>query len=379
MAIGTLTLGSHVDCDWLWITNGPLPDNVTQLEFEPTWNEHSKFLAQFNNTLRTGNLKADGTPPTSWAVYRQKADTDTMTYVTVVEGEKAVGYDYMPSNDTTYVYHTFARTESDMSEDKTSPAITPQWPGWILITLDPADEEGRFIPNEIFIFELNLEIGDMSNNTNFSKLETFTPYPIIQRSSSNHMSGQLKGLIGKVDCASGRYYDTIDQATAIRALTTNTRRKILKDLKGHVFEVELSSSVIFSVLPNVIGEPYFATLQWTEVASANDLRVVINADEYEDIVTPPYNKDQHSGAGLAAHTHPQSDIIGLVNKLNELDSKIEAYRYELPTASSTVKGGVRVGDTLGIDSTGVLDIEHVNLSDITQDTDLVIDLGNASS
>ena len=281
MATGTLTLGSHVDCDWMLITNGSLPEYVFDIAYEPTWNEHTTFMAKFENTLRTGNLQPDGTPPTSWSIYRQKNDSDAMEYVTTVGGDTAVCFDYMPCNNTTYVYHSFAQTESDMSDDKTSKPITPRWDGWTLITLDETEEKDRYIPHEIFTFSLNLELADMSNNTSFNILETFTRYPVIQRSSSNHMSGQLKGLIGAVDCATGRYYDTVEQAAAIRELTTDTRRKLLKDLKGHVIEVELSGSILFSIEPNIYDEPYYATIQWTEVASTDGLRVVADADEYQ--------------------------------------------------------------------------------------------------
>ena len=375
MAIGTLTLGSNVDCDWMLIKNGALPDNITDIDYEPIWDEHTTFMAKFENTLRTGNLQPDGTPPTSWSIYRQKDGSDAMEFVTMVSGATATCFDYMPCNNTTYVYHSFAQTESGMSDDKTSKPITPLWDGWMLITLDETEEKGRYIPHEIFTFSLNLELSDMSNNTGFNALETFTRYPIIQRSSSNHLSGQLKGLIGVVDCATGRYYDTVEQADAIREITTDTRRKILKDLKGHVFEVELSGSIIFTIEPNIYDEPYYATIQWTEVASTENLRIVMDADEYQEAIKPGYNK--HINSTWASHVHVQEDIIGLVGKLNELDSKIEAYRYELPTATPSVKGGVRVGETLSISESGILDVDGVNLSDINQDIDLVLDLGNA--
>ena len=70
MAIGTLTIGPNVDTDFLLITNGTPPIDVADINYEPTWDEHSKFMAKFEHTLRTGNLLADGTPPTSWSIYR---------------------------------------------------------------------------------------------------------------------------------------------------------------------------------------------------------------------------------------------------------------------------------------------------------------------
>ena len=277
MAIGKLTLGSNVECDFITITQGAVPSNVGELTYEPAWDANSKFLAKFDNTLRTGNLKADGTPPTSWAIYRQKVGTETMDYVMTIEGAEPFCFDYMPANNAEYMYHSFARTDSDMSEDKRSKPIKTNWGAWTLFTLDETDEAGVYIPNQIFMFQYNLEIGDLSNNTNFNRLETFTRFPIIQRSSSNYLSGQLKGLTGLVDC-SGRYADTVSQADALQTLTTDARRKILKDMKGHVMEVELSGSMVFSVIPNMQTEPYYATLQWSEVGNANDIRIVVNGE-----------------------------------------------------------------------------------------------------
>ena len=247
MAIGTLTICPNVDTDFLLITSGAHAENVSDMQYEPMWNEYSKFMAKFEHTLRTGNLLADGTPPTSWSIYRQKVGSDEMEFVLTAEGAKVVCYDYMPHNYGTYFYRSFAKTESDMSEDITSKNVTPSWPGWALITLDETEDGNRYIPHEIFMFQYNLEIGDMTNNTGYNKLETFTKYPVIQRSSSNHMSGQLKGLLGSVDCSTAQYYTAVNEADAIRELTTDPRRKILKDLSGHVYEVELSSGIVFTV------------------------------------------------------------------------------------------------------------------------------------
>ena len=273
MAKGTLTLGPHVWCDWITITTAQPGAETEDLNYEPVWNKQSKFLAKFDNTLRTGNLKADGTPPTSWAIYRQEVGKEAMQYVITAEGTEATCFDYAAANNTQYIYHSFARTESDMSEDKRSNTLTPNWNGWILTTIDPTDDPTLFVPHEIFCFDYNLELGDMTNNTGFNQMETFGRYPIIQRSAANHMSGQLKGLVGIMDDRC-RYVETVAMADAIQALTTDTRRKILKDLKGHVWEVELSGGIIFSIEPRLAKEPYAATLQWVEVGDASDIRVV---------------------------------------------------------------------------------------------------------
>lgn len=375
MAIGTLTIGPNVDTDFLLITNGTPPIDVADINYEPTWDEHSKFMAKFEHTLRTGNLLADGTPPTSWSIYRQKVGSDEMEFVLTAEGAKVVCYDYMPHNYGTYFYRSFAKTESDMSEDITSPNVTPSWPGWALITLDETEDGNRYIPHEIFMFQYNLEIADMTNNTTYNKLETFTKYPVIQRSSANHMSGQLKGLLGGVDCATGRYYNTLEEVDAIRALTTDPRRKILKDLSGHVFEVELSAGIIFSVLPNVEREPYYATIQWTEVGDANSMRVVALQGEYdksESLIAQGEYSDF-----ITAHSHEIKNITGLTERLDELAKSIEENQYELPAATDKTLGGLIVGDGLEVSPDGTVAVDEVRADQIKLTDDLVIDLGGA--
>lgn len=303
MPIGTLTVGENVDVDFICITSADVNHKtVRPLTYEPQWDEHSTFLAKFNNTLLTGNLQPDGTAPTTWAIYRQRANSEILEHVTTINGAAVVCYDYMPSNDETYIYHSFALTGNDMSEDMISAPVTTDWDGWKLITLEQVDDE-RFIPHEIFTFQYNLELGDMSNNTTYNKLETFTAYPFIQRSSANHMSGQLKSLLGVVNCATGELYDTLQQAEAIRALSTSHRRKILKDLKGHVFEVELSNSILFSVQPFLPHEPYAVTIAWTEIADTDGMHVVATADEHMEIESSPTRK-----AGVGRRLVP-SEVI----------------------------------------------------------------------
>ena len=74
----------------------------------------------------------------------------------------------------------------------------------------------------------------MSNNAVVSVLQNFTKYPTVQYGTANYWSGGLSALCGYVSCVDGNYIQTPNMIEELKKLTSDTRRKFLKDIDGKI-------------------------------------------------------------------------------------------------------------------------------------------------
>ena len=167
-----------------------------------------------------------------------------------------------------------------------SDSIKGDWDKWCLFTtrgpapknLDGTTDNGYnenvLLVDKIFFFEMNVETGSMKNNTDFSVIKNFTPYPHIQRSPSNYWSGQLKGLLGRLAIDDCTFKQTPTMLQEIKELTQNTSRKFLKDRDGNFWEVELSSDITIDNNDKLDVQLKTKSFNWVEVGDASGIALV---------------------------------------------------------------------------------------------------------
>lgn len=288
MGITNLTLyGSHI-CNYLYIKQGELsPSEKTQLNninFEPKWVDGSEFMATFKNNLTAGNNEI-GADFVGWTIYRKNiTDNTALEYVaTITDNNVTELVDYMVANRKEYKYYLFLNTTDYMitpfvsNEDNVVPT---NWDGYTLITTTRTNIKNRLKIKNVYQFGLNIETTEMSNNASINKLNNFTPYPKIQYSNSNHLSGTLKSLVGYVG-EQGEYIETQTVINQLRELTTDNSRKFLKDIKGNIFEIAIDDSIKFALLDDrIIEQPYTIQLSWVEVGNTNDVSITYANDLY---------------------------------------------------------------------------------------------------
>jgi len=81
-----------------------------------------------------------------------------------------------------------------------------------------------------------------------------------------------------------KYSGDISMIDAIKQLSTDTRRKFLKDIKGHIWEVEIAGGISASVMP-VDEQVYEGTIPWAEVAKVEDVRITSPVVFEPEVVT----------------------------------------------------------------------------------------------
>lgn len=297
--INRIEINGAVTLDYLWLTNTDITEamkiTLDNISYEPVWDVNTEFLARFNFNTNAGNAgEKAGNSLQGWKVYRQNVKGSTLKYVKTLDPSEIFVVDYNTEWGQTYVYYLFPEYEQAMGTPFVSREVTACWIDWILL-LCREEKENEFAVEESFLFQLNVNSGQMNNNADSSVFKTYGRYPRVLKGQSNFLSGQLSSLIGYAGETNGeiQYIEKIELMERLKEVSTDNRRKFLKDKKGHVWEVELTAPTTFEYMENVAGQPVTGGIAWTEVASTKDISIYNgNARELWLLTTtgqPEYN------------------------------------------------------------------------------------------
>lgn len=278
--------GSQV-CDYMKIQNAPInPDEVGFVNAEPTqWDNKTLLYANFKNNLVAGDsLLTDSI--VGYEIRRKKGANPYTEHVGTIKASpediKAKKYiiDYMVKNNSDYTYYLFPATTVSGSGVVLSPSVTDEvstdWGYWSLLLVDETDEENVFYLNKMFKFELNLQTGERNNNAVVSVTQNFTKYPTIQYGMSNYWSSNLTALCGFISCNDMDYVQTPNMIEELKALTSDTRRKFLKDIDGNVWEVKITAPINIFTEDDTAERIKTVKVSWTEVGDAEGVSIINN-------------------------------------------------------------------------------------------------------
>lgn len=281
MAITQITLNGAQICDYIWYVNRPLTEDETEfvsdMRNEPVWTFDTGLLVTFNKSLMAGNITDGSSSPTSWKIYRHELDDDTMTLAGLVPATSIEFVDYNVSNRKTFEYVLFAETEGYIADPLTTDRVDTNWSNWCLFDVnEKEDDPDTYEINEAFIFNANISSSPMSNNMVVGKYPNFTAFPKVIKSNSDYLSGTLTGYLGRFDCENneGKYYEDVDDGRRLRDFALRPNLKFLKDVRGHIWLVEVTEPLTFESM--VVGSYniYNITIGWSEVARAD--KFIIN-------------------------------------------------------------------------------------------------------
>lgn len=290
MGYNTIKLGGNQVCDYLYISKSEISQSRFQyIDVEPAeWNLNTLMLARFNkddmsagNSSLTENIKG-------YEIRRKSGDNLYTEYVGTIEEKKDKSeakkfiVDYMVKNNTDYSYYLYPATEYSANGILLSPSITDEvktdWGYWSLLVVDESNEDNVFYLNKMFKFELNLSTDPLNNNASVSVLQNFTKYPTIQYGTANYWSGGLSALCGYVSCYDGGYIQTPNMIEELKKLTSDTRRKFLKDIEGNIWEVKITDSISITEEYNATQSVKSAKIAWTEVGEVSGISIINNPD-----------------------------------------------------------------------------------------------------
>lgn len=291
MGYNKIMLGGNQICDYLYVSSSEIDQTQFQyINAEPTeWDLGTLMLAKFNTKDNQIDMSAGNSTLkeniNGYEIRRRAGDNLQTEYVgTVKEMPDSKRYivDYTVKNNTDYAYYLYPTAKYSDNGILLSPSVTDEiktdWGYWSLLVVDSSDEDNVFYLNKMFKFELNLGVDTMSNNAEVSVLQNFTKYPTIQYGTSNYWSGELSALCGYVSCVDGGYVQTPNMIDEFKKLTSDTRRKFLKDIEGNIWEVKITASVNIAEEYSAIQSVKSVKISWTEVGEVGGISIINNPD-----------------------------------------------------------------------------------------------------
>ena len=183
---------------------------------------------------------------------------------------------------------------------KTSFDIYTDWQQWRITELHPTDESMKTFtanPEDVWLFNLNIDSGAQAQNVSFNEVQTLGVYPRISQGKGNYVSGSVSCLLGSDVISVGealkrglslsdagylemRKYSSsitsnqrVDMLKAWRKLVASKNPKLLKDREGQSFLVSLSNSTnkpmdAARLQPNTIN------FNWTQIGTLDGVTIV---------------------------------------------------------------------------------------------------------
>ena len=176
--------------------------------------------------------------PYSREGYVPNADIEISEYAYYI-----VDLDYIP--DTDLVYHPTARD----------------------------DEKLVFNPQSIWKFVGEIQDTTVTNNLDMVTHVGYNRYIASTSTEVNYMSGTLSAMLGYVDCATKKYFDTIALVRAWRTFITQQKAFLLKSQKGDVWVVNITDNPSTQYSEMLRELPTTFTFSWAEVYSIDDIEI----------------------------------------------------------------------------------------------------------
>lgn len=254
-------------------TDGDI-SQVNSYRFVPDWSTFQNrinIMAPYNNNLVSSFITGLSENLQGWAIYRQKTGESSLKKIGEISKKATYLDDYGVSNQTSYKYFVFPLTESQIGINLATKEISTNWWHWSVTSLTEIDKN-IYIPKEVWLFDTNLESGDIIQNLDITYHNNFTKYPKESRGEMNYIKGSIKCLLSNVEDDSGEYFEDVDKLKAWRKFCADDNPKVIKDRKGNIKLVSISDNSS-SILDESEKQPTTINFSYTEIGDINDISI----------------------------------------------------------------------------------------------------------
>lgn len=260
---------------------------------------------------------------TGYSLYRLDNTSSFYKKIADLDISQTGVVDYSARNNHTYTYQLWETSDTAFVQQPiTSNQITPcRWN--VLLLAASQDENGVYHPQAVYVFGSSVEMGDESNNSKNSIIDTFNGYPSYQQSSNIYRTGKLTAYIGKIDPGSNQYInDTSDYVDELMNLTTSNLVLFLRDRKGSFRQVKINGSITQKIQSKWANQASNITIPWVEIADASNANVILtNTDNlwpYDEVADTTVDVDPFTGS--LNWTYPDGYLTGEKGSVLTVDS-----------------------------------------------------------
>lgn len=282
--IESAQLQGKQECDYFAVVDGDGSNILTDLtdpSFSPSWNSEQYTLDLFANFI-TGIDGGTGTGAgTGFRIYRRTADGTENIEITTLPSTVYKLKDYGIKSNESYIYdfYVYDANGAFMGVKTTEEMpLKRQFKRFSLLATQYNEGDNCYHVVKEYQFSCNIQDMAVSNNSNKSSLQNFTPYPTVFQSTANYASGTLQALIGFVDPKVYKYWDSTQLMDELNALSTTTNTLFLKDMKGHLWMVDVGT-VQMTATQKTREMQVTISLPWTEIGDASDVSIIQTPDD----------------------------------------------------------------------------------------------------
>ena len=278
--ITSVQIGGYQLCNYIEVLNETasaevISEAITNGTYVPALGVGDYMMADWTHGLNGGTLDIGGDTLTGFALYRRLGNDPTLIKVAQTDTLTDTVYDYgAASQQGAFTYYLFPLGATTyIAEAFASQSVSPCWWNWTLMECARTQDSGIYNVVAAYRFGLNIESGTQNNNNAPNILKNFTRYPTVQLSPANYKSGSLSGLIGAISWENGQpqYADSIALREAIYALSTTSNALFLKNRKGDLMQVRVSTAISMDTDDATREQMQTMTLPWIEVGSAENV------------------------------------------------------------------------------------------------------------
>lgn len=225
------------------------------------------------------------------SIFREDEDTIATDIVATrnVNGSQANALfkfsDYCVANNNKYRY-IFLSTVIDVETglEKYYKYVTdwfyPYCEGWSITALIPTTTRylyGKecFRARESWRFYLNIDSGDITQNINVKKFESYSEYPkVLKIGSNNYNSGKLSASLGTLECGNEEFADGISKVKRWRKFITQYTAYVLRSDKGDCWLVSVDDSPSTSYDDDDINLLTTVTFSYSQIGDVHDIYIL---------------------------------------------------------------------------------------------------------
>lgn len=275
MELENITLYGNLSIDFFHMEEQSINnENIFVSNYIPKLTNNSKALITFDNDNNNLNGISDSALDYTFSVYREENSSNKLKNITRIKDGRLSIIDYNIVNQRNYKYHIFKEDDNIISATNISNDIDTCWWNWSITGLtksDTIDNEYLVNPNDIWLFNLNVDSADVVRNFNKTEYKNLTKYPKFSIGKSNYASGSLTCLIGQI--RNNKYLDTPEMLDVWNEFCNNSQLKLLKDRKGHKMLVEIVDSSS-NVLDETQEQATTINFSWKQLGDTNDMTII---------------------------------------------------------------------------------------------------------
>lgn len=280
-AIKKISANGSIDIDYIAVLRkGLSASEVTNIllnrKYEPKLYDDNLtvFAATFDEGIGAGNIAQTESAITKYSLYRKDGSESILRHIADVSMSETSFYDLSVVSQLSYKYYLYPSSDDRMEiSPLTSKSVSICFWSWNILSCTE-NSDGEYIVQREYCFGKNLSSGAIGNNNTPNILNNFTPYPLVQMSSTNYKSGTLKSLIGTINNL-GEYSDSIGLRESIYALATTRNTLFLKDPKGDILLIRISGAVSMETMDGTPQQAQTATIPWVEIGDAASATLTI--------------------------------------------------------------------------------------------------------